>query len=392
MVLNTRKIKRYGWKPALPDFRKLRYSAKLETLKALPASVDMRAQCPPVYDQSNLGSCTANSIAGAIEFGLMKEKDTYWTPSRLFIYYNERVIEGDVGQDNGASNADGLTTVNKQGVCPETEWPYVISQFAVKPPAQAYTDATKTEVSQYAAVTQSLAQMQACLAEGYPFVIGFTVYESFESNAVTTTGIVPMPSAGEQVLGGHSVLVVGYDNGTQRFIVRNSWGTSWGQAGYFTIPYAYFTDPNLSCDLWQVDVVTAGPTPPPPPVTGDVVTAFNVTGSTASSIPVTITPKATCSNPNASIAQYNILTMPTHGTLSITSNGAFQYESAPNYAGTDTFTYKATDNLVPPNTSNIATVSITVTSTPPPPSATRYQLRSSKDNTTWATLYDSGPV
>ena len=108
---------------------------------------------------------------------------------------------------------------------------------------------------QYQRVTQVLLQMKGCLASGFPFVYGFTVYESFESDAVAKTGVVPMPAPTEKVLGGHAVVAVGYDDSTQRFIVRNSWGPGWGMGGYFTIPYAYLTDSNLADDFWTVRLV-----------------------------------------------------------------------------------------------------------------------------------------
>ena len=97
--------------------------------------------------------------------------------------------------------------------------------------------------------------MKGCLASGYPFVFGFTVYESFESDQVAQTGHVPMPQAGEQVVGGHAVLAVGYDDSNQWFIVRNSWGPNWGMQGYFTMPYLYLLDPNLSGDFWMGQTV-----------------------------------------------------------------------------------------------------------------------------------------
>ena len=98
--------------------------------------------------------------------------------------------------------------------------------------------------------------MKGCLAQGYPFVLGFSVYESFESPQVVRTGIAQMPAAGEQLLGGHAVLAVGYDDSAQRFVVRNSWGAGWGMKGYFTLPYAYLLDGNLSDDFWTVRQVT----------------------------------------------------------------------------------------------------------------------------------------
>lgn len=148
-----------------------------------------------------------------------------------------------------------MKSVATQGDCPETEWPYDPDQFAVAPPAPCYTDALRYTVYQYFAVAQDLADMRACLAAGYPFVFGFTVYRSFESEAVAESGVVPMPGPFESVVGGHAVLAVGYDDPSGTFIVRNSWGTDWGQGGYFTIPYAYLTNSNLADDLWTIRLV-----------------------------------------------------------------------------------------------------------------------------------------
>lgn len=250
------KIKRYGWTPDLPDRRDHLFAALSEVLQKLPPSADLRAQCPPVYDQGQLGSCTANAIAGAMEFDRKKESLPDFMPSRLFVYYNERVIEGTVASDSGAQIRDGIKSVASQGVCSESEWPYDIAKFADKPGPQCYNDATLDKAVSYQRLTHNLNQMKGCLAGGYPFVFGFTVYESFESQDVANTGIAPMPQSGEQVVGGHAVLAVGYDDGQQRFFVRNSWGTGWGMQGYFTLPYAYLIDANLADDYWTIRLVT----------------------------------------------------------------------------------------------------------------------------------------
>jgi C1A family cysteine protease len=218
--------------------------------------VDLRSACPPVYNQGQLGSCTANGIAGAIEFDQQKQGNKAFLPSRLFIYYNERVIEGTVDQDSGAQVRDGIKSVATLGAPPETIWPYDIAKFEDKPPAVAYTDAKLDLVSIYSRVSQNLLQMQGCLAEGYPFVFGFTVYESFESPTVAETGIVPMPQSGETVAGGHCVVAVGYDDATRTFIIRNSWGVSWGMKGYCTMPYEYLISPSLASDFWTLRSVT----------------------------------------------------------------------------------------------------------------------------------------
>ncbi len=234
--LTPRATRWYGWVPDLPDQRDQKFFAPPPP-GGLPSSVDLRPECPAVYDQGQLGSCTANAIAGAIEFDQMKQKLTdIFPPSRLFIYYNERVIEHTVDTDAGAMIRDGVKSIAKQGAPHEKLWPYTIAKFKTKPTVKAYADARKHEAVLYQRVTQDRDQLRGCLASGYPFVFGFSVYESFESAAVAKSGTVPMPKSGEKQLGGHAVVAVGYDDGQSRFIVRNSWGASWAKSGYCTIP------------------------------------------------------------------------------------------------------------------------------------------------------------
>jgi C1A family cysteine protease len=248
----------YGWMRDNPDARDILYAAPVMSLiKGLPPAVDLRPQCPPVYDQGQLGSCTGNGIAAAIEFDQMKQKQPVFAPSRLFIYYNERVMEGTVNSDAGAQIRDGIKSVATLGAAPETDWPYDISKFTKRPPAKAYSDAKKDMVSSYSRVAQVLNQMQGCLAEGYPFVLGITVYESFESDAVAKSGVVPMPAQDEKVIGGHCIVAVGYNSKKRVFILRNSWGTGWGMKGYFTMPFEYLLDTRLASDLWTIRSVTA---------------------------------------------------------------------------------------------------------------------------------------
>jgi C1A family cysteine protease/nucleoside phosphorylase len=247
----------YGWTRDLPDARDFLYAAPMHVFaKGLPTSVDLRSKCPPVYDQGQLGSCTGNGIAAAVEFDQKKQRGKVFTPSRLFIYYNERAIEGTISQDSGAQVRDGIKSVATLGVPPEKMWPYNIAKFTEKPSAAAYAAAKNDLVSSYARVSQTLSQMQGCLAEGYPFVFGFTVYEAFEGAAVAKTGVVPMPKSGEHVVGGHCVMAVGYDDSKRVFIVRNSWGTSWGMKGYFTMPYEYLISSHLASDFWTIRVVS----------------------------------------------------------------------------------------------------------------------------------------
>ncbi len=249
----SRKVKGYGWVPDLPDGRDMLYAAPVRPLAVLPSRVDLRAKCPPVYDQGELGSCTANAIGAALEFDQMRQgAGEVFPPSRLFIYYNERALEGTIQSDSGAQIRDGIKTVAKQGACKEEAWPYDIARFRNKPSKGCYTEAEKHQAILYLRVTQTLSQLKGCLAEGFPFVFGFTVYESFESAKVAKTGHAPMPAAKEAVLGGHAVLAVGYDERRQWFIVRNSWGPKWGMSGYFTLPYPYLTQGSLSSDFWTI--------------------------------------------------------------------------------------------------------------------------------------------
>jgi C1A family cysteine protease len=204
-----------------------------------------------VEDQGQLGSCTANALVGMLEYLEIAHKIPFADLSRLFVYYNERVIEHCVNEDSGAMLRDGIKTLVKQGVCLETHWPYKIAKFAMKPPTSCYREALNHQALSYQRIL-TIDEMRACLADGYPFVFGFSVYESFESQEVARTGIVPMPKSEEMQLGGHAVLAVGYSDAMKRFIVRNSWGMDWGIQGYFMMPYKYLADRNLSDDFWTV--------------------------------------------------------------------------------------------------------------------------------------------
>jgi C1A family cysteine protease len=253
--LRPREVQRFGWVPDLPDARDFMYSAPEAVLTKLPTKADLRSKMPKIYDQGELGSCTANAIGAAFEFEQIKEGQTDFTPSRLFIYYNERAMEGTIDTDSGAMIRDGIKSVAKVGVCTETTWPYDIPKFTEKPPKTAYTEAKKHQALIYRRVLGNLHQMQGCLASGLPFVFGFSVYESFMGPEVAKTGEVPLPPRGEQLIGGHAVLAVGYDDKIHRFIVRNSWGTGWGMKGYYTMPYGYLTDPGLARDFWAIHAV-----------------------------------------------------------------------------------------------------------------------------------------
>ena len=243
---------KYGWKKDLPDFRDKKF--EFTSLDVLPDFVDLRSNMPPIYDQGSLGSCSANSICGAIEYDQIKNKmSEVYTPSRLFLYYQERLIEGTVNSDSGACLRDGIKACAGIGVCHEDLWSYNISKFTENPPQTAVDDASKHKIITYRSVNQDLESIQSALASGYPVIFGFTVFSSMESPEVAQTGILPMPDPSESCLGGHAVLCVGYQNSTKKFIVRNSWSSNWGQGGYFMMDYDYMTNPGLAADFWVID-------------------------------------------------------------------------------------------------------------------------------------------
>jgi C1A family cysteine protease len=247
----------FGWLPDLPDHRDLLYTAPMLVMRALPKNVDLRSNCPEVYEQGVLGSCTANALAAAFQFEQKKQLIPDFIPSRLFIYYNERVLLNTIYSDSGAFLRDGIKTMNLQGVCSENDWPYLVDQFAVKPPDALYEKAATNQVLSYLRLNNSnIGLLQSCLAQGFPFVFGFSVYESFK--LINKNGIMSMPTFSEQRLGGHAVMAVGYDDEKKYFIVRNSWGINWGDNGYFYMPYTYITDANRAIDFWTIRLVEAG--------------------------------------------------------------------------------------------------------------------------------------
>lgn len=243
--------RRFGTHPDLPDGRDREYLPRIQV--SLPRSVDLRPACPPVYEQRSLNSCSAHAIGAALWF---EERQVSASadvpgPSRLFIYYNERVREREVRHNAPVSLRDGYKTVASRGVCPEHMWPYLVSQYARKPPRRCYDAARRTCALQYFRLHREPRALKTCLAEGIPFTLGVSVHKSFMSARVKHTGEVPMPHRGDRLLGGHAMLVVGYHDASQRFIVRNSWGRHWGAGGYCFLPYEFVLHPNLSWDFWM---------------------------------------------------------------------------------------------------------------------------------------------
>lgn len=245
---DTPSRRKYSCRKDHQDPRDFKFTAIRYGISQLPASVDLRTKMSPVVDQGDLGSCTANAIASGLkEYFNLKTGGALIRLSRLFLYYFERELEGTVGEDSGAELRDGMKVLQKTGVCPEVFWPYVIQIFDRQPNQKAVKRAAPYKINAYRRI-KDLAELKAALAEDRPVVFGFEVYESFEADEVARTGILPMPDESEQLLGGHAVLAVGYDDQKGWVIARNSWGEAWGDRGYFYIPYEVFD--KLVMDMW----------------------------------------------------------------------------------------------------------------------------------------------
>jgi C1A family cysteine protease len=251
-------IRHFGAHRDTPDSRDRAYVPDPKLLKSLPKSVDLRPQCPPVYDQRPLQSCTANATAAAVEFERMKHGlSPKFTPSRLFIYYNERKLLGTQDKDDGAPLREAIKSLAKQGDCPEQHWPYDPAKVNAEPTHPCYQQAVRYKDMVYERLPQDIPHMQACLAAGSPFVLAIGVYSGSETPEAAKTDVMPVPKAGEKFLGNHAVMAVGYEDARQQFILRNSWGPKWGMGGYFWLPYAYAKDPKLAGDFWTLRLQAA---------------------------------------------------------------------------------------------------------------------------------------
>jgi len=245
------------------------------TTNPLPSQVDLRDKMPPIVNQGGVGSCTANALSGVFSHRVRlqavaagKVNPPYFNGSRMFLYYNERDVNpyttGDTNRDSGSTLVAGVNSLKTKGICDESLWTYVDNgaKYKQKPTPNCYVAGLQHTVTQSYNVVQTIDSMKQTLAAGNPFVVGIAVYTSFENDIKVTgdpskgikgTGMIPMPKPStEQMLGGHAIACVGYDDQRQVWIMRNSWGTEWGDQGHFYLPYAYLTDPSLSSDMWII--------------------------------------------------------------------------------------------------------------------------------------------
>jgi C1A family cysteine protease len=244
--------RKYGWVRGHKNINDVYHGFSTNALT--PDAVDLRPKCPAIYNQLTLGSCVAHATAGAVEFDIIKNGGDAATPSRLFIYYNARDLDGTTSLDVGTTIHSGVKGASLFGACPEALWPYDVNKFALKAPATCYSDAEKCRVADAKVmwVRHTLSDLRSALAAGYPLICGIAVYASFETPETMGSGVVKLPAKGETLLGGHAILIVGYDNAKQQFIFRNSWGPEWGDKGYGYLPYQYLLDPSMADEFCTV--------------------------------------------------------------------------------------------------------------------------------------------
>lgn len=247
----TSTLNRSGWKPSLPDPRDDFAIPADALLDDFPDEFSLRAELPAVLDQGGLGSCTANALAGIMQYHNMQMDTDFGVPSRLFIYYMERLREGTVQEDSGAFGRDGFAALRKVGAPPESLFPYEISRFREKPSNSAYEAALEHRISHYTHARSKIKEVQHLIMLRKPVAFGFTVFQSFESEQCMRTGLMPMPQHGESILGGHEVYAMGWKTvdavteirdgqdfapGEVLLECRNSWGPNVMDEGNFWMP------------------------------------------------------------------------------------------------------------------------------------------------------------
>jgi C1A family cysteine protease len=251
--------RKYGWKRDHPDHRDRVYGVAAHVMQTLPRKVDLRVKCPDLYNQADSNTCTGQSTGFAIHYDRGIESPGVdiesLQPSALFPYYNGRTLDHSEDMDGGCQIRNVMKGLNKYGYCDEELWPFDLDKICVRPATAAYEQASHRDIVDYRRVGQSADLIRAALASERPVIFGISIYTSFESDQVATSGEIPMPGSKESFLGGHAIAAVGYDDDLQLVIFRNSWGIGWGDRGYGYLPYRLVFDPNLAADFWTVKTV-----------------------------------------------------------------------------------------------------------------------------------------
>jgi C1A family cysteine protease len=262
--MTIRTTKKFGWQPSLPDHRDYKLVHASTSLMSRPSIFTLQDNMPQVWDQLDTSSCVAHGVAAAFEYNLKIAGKTDWSPSRLFIYYNSRMIEGCANSDDGTQVRDAIKGLANYGVAHENDWPFNLKEINIKPTWHIYNLAKTNKIINYLSVVKyyddaqkRIDSINTTIANGEPVIFGATLYESFQSDAVANSGIVPMPKVTESMDGGHCMLIVGYNDDEQMYTVRNSWGESWGLRGYCKIPYEYVSSPDLCSDFWIIRSISA---------------------------------------------------------------------------------------------------------------------------------------
>lgn len=243
VINNSLHKKKYNLKINRIPLEQLKIN-NLPDIQKMPSIIDLRNNFSIVCDQGNIESCTASALCSIIEYD-----NKNFIGSRLFLFYNENNI---LNNDNGITIYDNINSLLTTGICTENLWPYNFNNVNIKPFSTCYIEGAKNKSFVISNILNDLSNMKKSLANNNPFIVGIAVYESFESIKVAKSGYVPMPYSNEKILGGHTVICVGYDDNKQVWIMRNSWGSNWGDKGYFYLPYLYLLDSKLSSDLWNI--------------------------------------------------------------------------------------------------------------------------------------------
>ncbi|TAG07376.1 MAG: peptidase C1 [Cytophagia bacterium] len=245
----------YKFMKAAPKTKIFEASSRIKS-KKLPNKVDLRPYMSNVEDQGQVGSCTANAVAGACEYLIKKNApQRFFDVSRLFVYYNARWRGGTQDKDSGCFIQYAVESLQKFGVCSEKKWKYDTAKVLTKPNEGAYEEAANFKISDYQKLPLELEEWKKCLADGYPIIFGCALFKTFDE-CQNKGGIVAMPSPEDTTRGAHgahAMLCVGYSDIDQLFIVRNSWGANWGDNGHCYMPYNYLMNPKFNFnDCWMI--------------------------------------------------------------------------------------------------------------------------------------------